>query len=220
MKIRFLSIFLVLMLLMATTAFAEESESDAVDFTMDISDLIEMNGKGYCRVFADTPNGFSGTVMVELESSDGESSTLEIRWANEWKQGIWLKEGPCTVKNAYVYDTDQFLAAAETDTVNIDHDVDAEIHIKVSENPDAPELVPSWSTTATDASQNTDPEQITEPVTIPETANTDTETMPIETEPEESAETSHKFPTTVVVGSLLSIAVLVFLTHNKHENKS
>lgn len=219
MKKIILCLLILVMLLSANTfVYAADSE-DETEFTIDISDIIEMKDSGYVRIFAETPYGFSGSVMVELEDSSGKEETLEIRWNDEWKQGIWLKEGPCTVKRTYVYDTDEFLAEAEADTVNIDHDVDAEIHIRVFENPNAPELIPSWSSTAYETSepeQNSETKPDNEPVIIPET-----ETTPSETMSEKPSADSPKFPIKILIISILSVVVIIFcLKRSNSENKS
>lgn len=211
---------LVMMLSCGITVFATENSTDETEFTIDISDLIEMKGKGYVRVSVHTPLGFSGTVIVELEASDGTTKTFEIRRSSDWFDGCWFKEGTCKVKKAYVFDTDAFTAEADVSSVNIDHDVRSEINIQVLENPDAPEWNATWTPPATDASQATSPEQITEPATISETTATERETTPVETEPENSSESSKAFPTSVLILSALAIIVVIFcIKRIPNENK-
>ncbi len=192
------------------TAFAAETTPEETEFTIDISDLIEMKGKGYVHITVDTPFGFSGTVVMELEGSDGTVKTFQIRRTNDWLDGDWFKEGPCTVKNVYVYDTDMFLAEADVSSVNIDHDVDARIHVQVLENPDSPEWNATWTPPTADASQDTAPAPTTESTEAAEDATAETPAVSEETIPNAPAENKTTFPISLLLLSSLAVIVIVF----------
>ena len=127
---QYLFIFL-LAFSMFLPASATEIPDDSTDFTIDISDMIDMDGKGYLNITVTPPECFSGSVMVDLESADGTKSTVEIRWIDHWEKGVWLTEGICHIKNVYVYDTDLFLAEADKAEIKIDHNSDAAVNINV-----------------------------------------------------------------------------------------
>ena len=202
---------------MAFSAYAEEP-TDETEFTIDISDLLPMNGFGYVKIQVDsTPKGFSGMVMVELEDSDGEKIEEGIRYQDHWSKGIYIKEGSCKILRVYVYESDQYLASCEVDHIDVDHNEDQVLSVQVIKNPDAPELIPSWTSSKPDAESTDETVQTSVPTDATAASTTTSES----TDPAEiPTDSTMHFPWALLLGTGAAVAVLFFCIRGaKKKNK-
>ena len=209
-RIFLLILSLTMVAALSTGVFAAQPGED---FTIDIGDL-DLANQGYLRVCADTPYGFSGSVMVELEDAKGSETTLEIRWKDHWTAGCWLPEGPCTIRNAYVLDSSDFRVEADSNSCTISGSEDAQLHVTVLDDSESGTAEPS-------VSSDTDP-LVTEPAASvspePPSGSTAVTEASAPAEPEESGQPFvSEVHASMLLLSAVSILVLVSVTRRKKE---
>lgn len=128
-----------LILYCATTALAVNPEI-RIDETKTLLEDSSTDGEGYLVVDASTPEGFEGTLCVELHKklSFGKV-TIEITPADFYIGGQYLEPGTYTVKKAYALNDETVAVETDREEVEVFTDGDSHLRLIVTSDPAAEE---------------------------------------------------------------------------------